>query len=270
MILSLLGCASQQRLEILEGNFYGLDLRIAKIEKETDIVEYGWKSYQKDRGSKDTELKHQAANLRVEIEELRQEQNSLRGRLEEIRHFLENQLSEVKAILIQTEKIARENSIDIDSLEQQIDPEKHSLKISKKDKDIAKVEISKEDKRPDVEKYIEGKQAFDDNNLDLALEYFQELLKNFQDSAYADNAQFWIGEIYYERKWYEKAILEYQKAIEKYPKGNKIQASLFKQGLAFINIGDTANARLILDELIRKYPDSTEAASAKNKLDTLK
>ncbi|MBW2198143.1 MAG: tetratricopeptide repeat protein, partial [Deltaproteobacteria bacterium] len=85
-------------------------------------------------------------------------------------------------------------------------------------------------------------------------------------SKNADNAQFWIGEIYYHEKWYEKAILEYQKVIEKYPKGNKVQASLLKQGFAFLNLGDKSNARLILSELIKKYPKSNEAKIAKRKL----
>jgi TolA-binding protein len=58
-------------------------------------------------------------------------------------------------------------------------------------------------------------------------------LKRFPKSDNADNAQFWIGEIYYRQKWYETAILEYQKVIENYPKGNKVQASLLKQGFAF-------------------------------------
>ena len=58
--------------------------------------------------------------------------------------------------------------------------------------------------------------------------------------------------------------------IEKYPKGNKAPAALLKQGLAFSNIGDTANAKLILQELSRKYPKSNEARVAAEKLKTLK
>ena len=82
----------------------------------------------------------------------------------------------------------------------------------------------------------------------------------------AGNAQFWLGETYYREQWYEKAILEYQKVIENYPDGNKIEASLLKQGLAFFNLGDKANARLILQELIRKHPKSNEAQIARQKV----
>ncbi|MFQ5486070.1 MAG: tetratricopeptide repeat protein, partial [Desulfobacterales bacterium] len=85
-----------------------------------------------------------------------------------------------------------------------------------------------------------------------------------------DNAQFWIGDTYYREKWFEKAILEYQKVIENYPKGNKVPASLLKQGFAFFNIGDKANARLILKELIKKYPQSNETKIAIKKLKEFK
>jgi TolA-binding protein len=68
----------------------------------------------------------------------------------------------------------------------------------------------------------------------------------------------------------KKAILEYQNVIEKYPKGNKAPAALLKQGLAFSNIGDTANSKLILQELGRKYPNSNEAKVAAEKLKTMK
>ena len=46
---------------------------------------------------------------------------------------------------------------------------------------------------------------------EIVVKKFKELIERFPKSERADNAQFWIGEIYYREKWYEKAILEYQK-----------------------------------------------------------
>ena len=58
--------------------------------------------------------------------------------------------------------------------------------------------------------------------------------------------------------------------IENYPKGNMVQASHLKQGLAFFNLGDKTNSRLILRELVSKYPKSNEAKIAKQKLKEIK
>ena len=95
-------------------------------------------------------------------------------------------------------------------------------------------------------------------------------MADFPDSPQANSAQFWVGETYYREKWFEKAILEYQKVVENYPKGNKLPAALLKQGFAFSNLGDNANARLILESLIQKYPDSSEAGIAAKKLQGMK
>jgi tol-pal system protein YbgF len=117
------------------------------------------------------------------------------------------------------------------------------------------------------ELYAKAKQDFDSGELEAARNGFQDFLKRYPKSAIADSAQFWVGEVFYRQKWYEKAILEYQKVIENYPKGNKVQASLLKQGFSFFNLGDKSNGRLILKELIKKYPSSNEAKIAKQKLE---
>jgi tol-pal system protein YbgF len=93
---------------------------------------------------------------------------------------------------------------------------------------------------------------------------------SYPSSDNADNAQFWIGETFYQEKSYEKAILEYQKVIEKYPRGNKVPAALLKQGLAFLNLKDRVNSRLIFEELVRKYPNTSEAKAASDKLKELR
>jgi TolA-binding protein len=49
-----------------------------------------------------------------------------------------------------------------------------------------------------------------------------------------------------------------------------VQASLLKQGFAFFNLGDKANSRLILNELVTKYPESNESKIAREKLKGLK
>ena len=93
---------------------------------------------------------------------------------------------------------------------------------------------------------------------DESIQTFQELIKRYPLSKNADNAQFWIGEIYYREKWYEKAILEYQKVIEKYPEGNKAKDALLKQVYAFHNMGDNSSARLILKEMVIKHTQSKQ------------
>jgi len=107
---------------------------------------------------------------------------------------------------------------------------------------------------------------YDQKDYKSAKDGFDFYIKKYPKSDNTDNAQFWIGEIYYTRKWYEKAILEYQKVIENYKGGNKVPAAYLKQGLSFLNLGEKESADMILNELIKKFPDSKEAGLAKKKV----
>ncbi len=118
--------------------------------------------------------------------------------------------------------------------------------------------------------YNKAKQAFDQGNMAAARKGFEELVHYYPTSQNADNAQFWIGETFFREKLYEKSILEYQKVIEKYPKGNKVPAALLKQGYAFQSLGDKVNSRLIFEELVRKHPNTSEAKAASDKLKELR
>lgn len=118
--------------------------------------------------------------------------------------------------------------------------------------------------------YKHAKSLFDQEKYGDSRLVFEEFISLFPDSKNADNARFWIADTYFREKWYEKSILEYQKVIENYSTGNKVAAALLKQGYSFAELGEKANARLILKELIKKYPESNEAKLAEKKLESLK
>jgi tol-pal system protein YbgF len=99
---------------------------------------------------------------------------------------------------------------------------------------------------------------------------FESFLKQYPYTEFSDNAQFWIGEIYYLKKDFEKAVLEYEKVIAKYPEGDKIPVSLFKQALAFLELGDKKNAKNLLKRVVDRYPYSEEGDIAKKKLQGIK
>jgi len=60
--------------------------------------------------------------------------------------------------------------------------------------------------------------------------------------------------------------LEFDEVIKKYPKGNKVPDALFRQGIAFLEMKDTINAKLILKEVVKRFPKSDQANRARKKL----
>ena len=276
----LSGCVSQNELTSLDTRLNELEIRNAESQQKSQQLKSGLAN----REDEEQALRHQAASLRAKMEALNDEMRTLTGRLEEIQYQLNRQTQvDAESVKVKEDKIdrlaktAKSNDDRIYRIEQylnfepskQIPPagkpaEKSTAKTAPAPADSVKQEL------PEDEIYRMAKQAFDQGDSDAARKKFQELIQRYPKSERADNAQFWIGEIYYREKWYEKAILEYQKVIEKYPKGNKVPASLLKQGFAFYNLGDKSNSRLILEELIKKYPKSNEAKIAKDKVKDLR
>jgi tol-pal system protein YbgF len=278
--LLLSACVSQSELTSLDTRLNELEIRNAEAKKNSQMLKSGLEN----REGEEQALRHQAASLRAKMDALDEEMRTLAGRIEAIEFNLNRQTQvDAESVKVKEDKIdrlaktAKSNDDRIYRIEQylnfepsnQIPPtekpvEKPTAKIAPEPTGQVKQEL------PEDEIYRKAKQAFDQGDSDAARIKFQELIQRFPASERADNAQFWIGEIYYREKWYEKAILEYQKVIEKYPKGNKVPASLLKQGFAFSNLGDKSNSRLILEELIKKYPQSNEAKIAKDKVKDLR
>jgi len=106
-------------------------------------------------------------------------------------------------------------------------------------------------------------------NYSLALLGFREYLTKAFDTELADNAQYWIGECYYAQRDFQRAITEFSKVEESYPKGDKVPAALLKIAYSQLQLEDRAAARATLRDLIRRFPKSEEAATARAKLPSL-
>jgi tol-pal system protein YbgF len=268
------GCVSQNEVATIDNRLSELEVRNAESRKKSAAL----KSNLQSREGEEQALRHQAATLRQQIAALNEEMRTLTGRIEELEFSIVRQKHKEaeatgsnQARLDQMVDSARKNDERIARIEQYLNFETSKPAApgrKTKAKIIPATKVPKELAEDEI--YRQAKQAFDQGNSDAARNKFKELIERYPKSDRADNAQFWIGEIYYREKWYEKAILEYQKVIENYPKGNKVPASLLKQGFAFLNLGDKANSRLILQELMKKYPKTNEAKIAKDKLKGIK
>jgi len=272
LVAVIAGCASQQDIITLDQRVESIKGRDTVLEAQVEQLKARLAAYEKTGDENVQTLRNQAAAFYAELEKLNDQIQLLNGKLEESEYKLNDKMSDVENQLqTRKEKItAMESDAAIRSdrivrLEQYLgfeSSEKPAVSINQG-------ENKNTEGLSDSALYASAKQAFDRKDYETARAGFQQLLKQYPTSANADNAQFWIGEIYYHDKWYEKAILEYQKVIESYPKGNKVPAALLKQGLAFYQLKDKANCRLILQELVKRFPKSPEADIAEKKLKEL-
>jgi len=278
------GCAMQQdidplyiRMASLEERYADLERRNAALEKRGANIASQMDAADRDRQETDQTVRYKSAETRVMLEKLREEIRHLNGKVEESEYLLrqksrllENLNRTVEERFQRVEETVSDSRQRISHVERYLSMEIAPAEQAPEESAASAAGPEVAGKLSDLEIYQAAKQAFDEGDFESARKGFQNLLKRYPKSKQADNAQFWIGEIFYREKWYEKAILEYQKVIEKYPRGNKVAAALLKQGLAFHHLGDRANARLILRQLLKKYPGANEAKIAERKLKEIK
>lgn len=102
-----------------------------------------------------------------------------------------------------------------------------------------------------------------------AIQQFKKFVENHPKSTLTDNAQYWIGESHYALQEFDQAILEFDEVRKKYPDGDKAPAAWLKIGFAFAELGNRVDARLILQEVINRYPQSDAAEKAREKIQAL-
>jgi tol-pal system protein YbgF len=95
----------------------------------------------------------------------------------------------------------------------------------------------------------------------------ENFLQRFPGHELVVNAMYWIGEAFFGEKQYESAILQFQEVIQKHGSHPKAAAALLKQGLTFHALGDEKNARVILQQVVERFPKSDEAKKAREKLE---
>ena len=81
-------------------------------------------------------------------------------------------------------------------------------------------------------------------------------LKKIEPEDLMPNIQYWLGEVYYAQKNFEKAIIAFGEGLEKYPESIKGPDNLLKLGLSFSNLKKKDEACNVLFELETKYKDA--------------
>ncbi len=110
---------------------------------------------------------------------------------------------------------------------------------------------------------------YNSGNFDLALAWFQNYLIQFPDTSQASSALYWVGQCYYAKKDYSKAIDSFVKFVKTYPKSDKVPGAELKIGYAYLSENNNAKAKVWLNKVIKEYPDTDEAEHAKARLHKL-
>jgi tol-pal system protein YbgF len=127
-------------------------------------------------------------------------------------------------------------------------------------------QMSTRDARAAVDLYLEGVVALRGGHDAAAITTFRKFLKRYPKHHLGDNAQFELGLCYYDLKQYRAAVRELRLVGERYPQGNKVPEAMLKLGDAQLALGDTREARQVLESLRHMYPRHSASQLATERL----
>lgn len=104
---------------------------------------------------------------------------------------------------------------------------------------------------------------------DEAATAFGDLLEAHPRGEFADSARYWLGEAHYVKQDLLAAIIEFQQVLDDHPQSPKVAGAMLKIGYIQDEQQDWPAARATLEELIRRFPQRTEARRARKRLEQM-
>jgi len=101
---------------------------------------------------------------------------------------------------------------------------------------------------------------------DLANQEFSDYIKFYPNTDLAGNAYFYLAEIAFRQANYQEAAKNYDQVLQNFPTGNKAPSAALKKGFALIELGQKDDGIAELRHVIQRYPKSSEALQARERL----
>lgn len=125
--------------------------------------------------------------------------------------------------------------------------------------------------------YLQGYKYFQDTDYERAIDFFDEIEKQYPYSVWSEKAQIMVAYSYYKQNEYEDAILVLDRFIQLHPGNKNTPYAYYLKGLCYFEqMSDAAreqsmteNAQNTFNEMIARYPDSVYAKDAQTKMDEM-
>ena len=104
---------------------------------------------------------------------------------------------------------------------------------------------------------------------DLAIEGFASYVRSFPKSEFADNAQYYIGQSYFQRGRWPEAVDAFNRVISTYPRSDVIGNAYYQRGLSFERMNQPDRSRADYEYVLKTAADTDAGRLAKQRLDAL-
>ncbi|EKY4015458.1 MULTISPECIES: cell division protein CpoB [Enterobacter] len=109
----------------------------------------------------------------------------------------------------------------------------------------------------------------DQSRQDDAIAAFQSFVKKYPDSTYQPNANYWLGQLNYNKGKKDDAAFYFASVVKNYPKSPKAPDAMYKVGVIMQDKGDTAKAKAVYQQVVAKFPGTEGAKQAQKRLNSM-
>lgn len=197
-------------------------------------------------------LREETARLRGQSELLTHEIEQLQKRQQDLYVDLDNRLRKLESASlpeVSTDTTTPNGSAGTAAL-----PPEAAAKVAKTDAEAERRDYEGALKLFQAGKYKDAATAFD------------SFIKTYGSSGFQANAHYWLGNSLYQQRDYRRAKEVFLKIPVSWPDDPKAADALLGVANCQIDSGDAKGSRSTLENLVAKYPSSTAAQIAKQRL----
>jgi tol-pal system protein YbgF len=194
-----------------------------------------------EREQEVTNTRRQLLDLTTQIDQLRRELATLRGDNERLLH-------ELGTVQRQTDERLRPfepNLVSMDGLEFQARPEESQA-------------------------FDAAMGALRASQFARAAELFAQMRERFPNSGYMGHVLYWEGNAHYAARQYEPAVQSFDRLIKAFPQHPKAPESLLSLASCYVELKNVRASRAALEKLVKDYPDTEAAMTARERLARLR
>lgn len=118
--------------------------------------------------------------------------------------------------------------------------------------------------------YQKGFALLKDGKYDESIKEFKAFIQKYPKGEYADASLYWLGEAQYVNRDFAGARDTFHKLMKDFPQNGKVADAQLKLGYIEYDLGDMTKARDALNEVVRRYPGSNAARLAEKRLEKIK
>lgn len=104
------------------------------------------------------------------------------------------------------------------------------------------------------------------SNFDRSIAEFDQYLSIYPEGRFVTNAYYWKGQAYLYLNRYEEARDSYEVILDQYADSAKLPDAMYGLGLAYEGLGNISQARQLLNDIKRRFPNTGVANLADTRL----